>query len=431
MSSLFLCPILTAQQLSSTVVLTVKDYFASGSDATTKTLAPVSTGSSLLYVEDSSSFLLHQGILMRLSASPRREYLGSITAIKNGKVAIDPPLPVPLPAGAVVRHNDARAFLSAVAALKASGSGGKLFMPKGTYNLDETSIPIDFNNFALEGEGRGSTSIRYTGTGCAFKGAIGSTTLQYHLSFKSFSLLAYGSDASGICLYRPMYVTIDETYIENTAPNQTGHALVIDGSNNFGTGVIIKNNRLNQWKTAVLLTGNPAAGYIVRSKLEDNEIDGKSPLEPGSVAIELNLCQNCQIDGGNIEQWETGIRITGRAVQNVLSFIRFEDVNTVWSVDQPAVGTQTIGNMFSRDAIHLEPSTTSMFNDQSTPTRFVSQVAADGFLDLSVAQRPLCEPAHRGEIYIEKGAARVADQPYVCVKKSDDSYTWVQLAIVQ
>lgn len=338
--------------------------------------------------------------------------MGVIKTLTGGKMTIDPAVSTPFAAGAIVRHNDGAAFLSAVAAIKAAGPGGKLHVPRGTYNLDSISIAIDFNNLAIEGDARNSTIVNYSGLGCAFTGNNGPKALQYFLSFRSFTLFVTNPAGSGICLYRPMYAMIAETYIENNAANQTGHALLLDGSDNFGTGVIVENNRFNQWKRAVLITGNPASGYIVRSRLVDNEMDGKFQIERGSVAVEMNLAQNCEISGGNIEQWETGIKLTGSTLRTVLSFVRFEAVGTVWDIGPQAAGTMALGNMlFPDDAKLVDMSGSTTVVDSST-------------------HKPVCDAAHRGEIYVDRGVAHVADQPAVCAKKSDDSYAWIQLAVV-
>jgi uncharacterized protein YoxC len=58
----------------------------------------------------------------------------------------------------------------------------------------------------------------------------------------------------------------------------------------------------------------------------------------------------------------------------------------------------------------------------------VSSQSPIGFQDVSVESRPACTAAKRGTLYVEKGKAGVSDNVSVCMKKSDNTFQWVQMA---
>jgi hypothetical protein len=61
--------------------------------------------------------------------------------------------------------------------------------------------------------------------------------------------------------------------------------------------------------------------------------------------------------------------------------------------------------------------------------RPVSSLSPVGFQDVSTAPKPTCTAANRGTFYVEKGTGKVADKPFLCVKKSDNTYDWIQLSV--
>jgi hypothetical protein len=70
---------------------------------------------------------------------------------------------------------------------------------------------------------------------------------------------------------------------------------------------------------------------------------------------------------------------------------------------------------------------------QVTPTgaaRPVSSLSSVGFQDVSTAPRSACTQSNRGTFYVEKGVGISADKPFLCVRKSDNTYDWIQLAVV-
>lgn len=66
----------------------------------------------------------------------------------------------------------------------------------------------------------------------------------------------------------------------------------------------------------------------------------------------------------------------------------------------------------------------------SAALRAVSSLSPAGFQDLSNAPKPNCAIANRGTFYVEKGTGRTADKPFLCVKKSDNEYEWIQLGMI-
>ncbi len=68
---------------------------------------------------------------------------------------------------------------------------------------------------------------------------------------------------------------------------------------------------------------------------------------------------------------------------------------------------------------------------QVTPTsgpRPVASLSPVGFQDTSTAAKPACSAANRGTFYVEKGAGNVPDKPFLCARKSDNTYGWIQLS---
>lgn len=53
-----------------------------------------------------------------------------------------------------------------------------------------------------------------------------------------------------------------------------------------------------------------------------------------------------------------------------------------------------------------------------------------GFQDASMASKSTCTVAKRGTFYVEKGSRGVADKPFLCAKKSDNTYDWIQLGMI-
>jgi hypothetical protein len=62
--------------------------------------------------------------------------------------------------------------------------------------------------------------------------------------------------------------------------------------------------------------------------------------------------------------------------------------------------------------------------------RPISSLSPVGFRDASTGTKPTCTAAARGTFYVEKGAGKIADKPFLCAKKSDNTYEWIQLAVV-
>lgn len=70
---------------------------------------------------------------------------------------------------------------------------------------------------------------------------------------------------------------------------------------------------------------------------------------------------------------------------------------------------------------------------QYTPAsglRPVSSFSPAGFQDVSTAAKPTCTEASRGTFYVEKGTGKLADKPFLCVKKANNSYDWTELAML-
>jgi uncharacterized protein YoxC len=79
----------------------------------------------------------------------------------------------------------------------------------------------------------------------------------------------------------------------------------------------------------------------------------------------------------------------------------------------------------------VQGSPLSLFQLTSTGERRpVSSLSPVGFQDASIAPKPPCTAGNRGTFYVEKGAGKVADKPFLCAKQSDNTYAWIQLGII-
>jgi hypothetical protein len=79
------------------------------------------------------------------------------------------------------------------------------------------------------------------------------------------------------------------------------------------------------------------------------------------------------------------------------------------------------------------PSRPFIFLSQLTSggdVRTVASISPEGFQDASVAPKPTCTAEGRGTFYVEKGAAGVADVPFLCAKKSDSVYGWIRIGVI-
>ncbi|MGD1213358.1 MAG: hypothetical protein ABR861_00035 [Terriglobales bacterium] len=73
----------------------------------------------------------------------------------------------------------------------------------------------------------------------------------------------------------------------------------------------------------------------------------------------------------------------------------------------------------------------SLFQLTSTgDLRPVASRSPIGFQDASTAAKPTCTDTNRGTFYVEKGTGKLADKPFLCAKKADDSYGWIELAML-
>ncbi len=85
----------------------------------------------------------------------------------------------------------------------------------------------------------------------------------------------------------------------------------------------------------------------------------------------------------------------------------------------------------SRGSLHSTQGTPpTLFQLTPKELRAVSSLSPVGFQDVSTAPKPTCTTANRGTFYVEKGIVRVADRPFLYVKKSDTTYEWIQLGII-
>ncbi|MEP7353285.1 MAG: zinc ribbon domain-containing protein [Acidobacteriota bacterium] len=70
----------------------------------------------------------------------------------------------------------------------------------------------------------------------------------------------------------------------------------------------------------------------------------------------------------------------------------------------------------------------SLFQLTSTELRPVSARSSVGFQDVSNDPKPFCNGNGRGTLYVEKNNGSTADKPFLCIRKTDGTYGWVQLA---
>jgi hypothetical protein len=80
-------------------------------------------------------------------------------------------------------------------------------------------------------------------------------------------------------------------------------------------------------------------------------------------------------------------------------------------------------------AICAQDSPPLIYERNVSGARPVASLSPIGFQDASLpGSKPGCTETSRGTFYVEKGTGKTADKPLVCVRQSDNSYAWVDLA---
>lgn len=80
-------------------------------------------------------------------------------------------------------------------------------------------------------------------------------------------------------------------------------------------------------------------------------------------------------------------------------------------------------------AICAEGSPPVIYQRNANGARPVASLSPIGFQEASPpGPKPACTAANRGTFYVEKGTGKTADKPLVCVRQSDNTYAWVDLA---
>lgn len=69
----------------------------------------------------------------------------------------------------------------------------------------------------------------------------------------------------------------------------------------------------------------------------------------------------------------------------------------------------------------------TLFQITAGAIRPVASSSPIGYQDVSAGSKPSCTTSTRGTFFVEKGGANVVDKPYLCVKNSDNTYSWNQL----
>lgn len=131
--------------------------------------------------------------------------------------------------------------------------------------------------------------------------------------------------------------------------------------------------------------------------------------------------------------------VKGQIVDLGSSVVRaagFESTGTTgpssWSLKQLGCGPSALANGY-KVAYCAEGSPTSPFLSQRTLTgdvRPVASVSPVGFQDASSGPKPTCNTTNRGTFYVEKAMGTAGDKPFLCIKKSDNTYAWVQLGMI-
>jgi len=62
--------------------------------------------------------------------------------------------------------------------------------------------------------------------------------------------------------------------------------------------------------------------------------------------------------------------------------------------------------------------------------RPVSSSSPAGFQDVSTSSKPACDTATRGTFYVEKGNGKETDKAFLCTRKSDNTFNWIQMSTV-
>jgi hypothetical protein len=163
-----------------------------------------------------------------------------------------------------------------------------------------------------------------------------------------------------------------------------------------------------------------SAESLIRSEVSTTV---KSQVDAQKPALEAAVIQQTQIAAKQM------VEDLGKNTLKVKGLVVTEPAPGVFSFVK--IGCQQSQATKEGVTYCAEGSPPSLF--QMTPTgekRPVASLSSIGFQDNSTGPRPDCTGPRRGTFYVEKGTGtgKIADKALLCVRKSDNTFEWVELA---
>jgi hypothetical protein len=152
------------------------------------------------------------------------------------------------------------------------------------------------------------------------------------------------------------------------------------------------------------------------------------------VQSDLGRYEKVNVDIGKLQRQLNAVQ--GEVVDLGNRTVRAKGFDTTWEAGPSYFGVRKLGcpsltelkNNRVTLAICAEDSPPSFFQLSSTgELRPVASLSVIGFQDISMSPKPVCTAAKRGTFYAEKGTQNIADKPFLCAKKFDNTYAWVPL----
>jgi TolA-binding protein len=183
-----------------------------------------------------------------------------------------------------------------------------------------------------------------------------------------------------------------------------------------------------------------------KSEIETSVRDGKADIEAAKQPIpglkdQVNQLQSDIAKYQQVNQHINDLQKQLTKVQNDVIDLGNHALK-VKSIQTTGPGSPSIGfgPQIGCPLSAVAPSTVAYCAEGSPPSLFqitstgekrpVSSLSPIGFRDTSTTGKSACSAANRGTFYVEKGAGNVPDKPFLCARKSDNTYGWIQLSTV-
>jgi hypothetical protein len=109
-------------------------YYASGSSATTTLSGTFAANATSSSVASCATFSPNEGVYIPGAGTSGANYIGTVVSCSGATLTVTPAISTTVSSGTLVEHDETNAFQSAINAL--ASTGGTIFVPNGTYNVN-------------------------------------------------------------------------------------------------------------------------------------------------------------------------------------------------------------------------------------------------------------------------------------------------------